>query len=90
MQVTWNDGYNPAFTGDLTINPGSGTGNKTITVSDGVNESLDASCSVTVALTTGGSPKTVKINQKGKRQVFCTGDGIPYCTGDGLTYNVVK
>lgn len=88
MQVTWNDGYNPVFTGSVTVDPESGAGNKTITVSDGTNESLDMSCSVTVSLNSGGSSKAVKVNQKGKRQVFCTGDGVPYRTGDGLTYNV--
>lgn len=91
MDVTWNDDYNTPFSGSLNLTPSSGDKNKSVSVSDGVNEGLDRH--VTVVVQSDVDPtlmEEVVIKQKGTRIPFCTGDGVPFRTGDTGTFNVLK
>lgn len=89
MELKWNDGINQEFTEDLSVNPSSGSGNKTVTVSGLENTKLDREALIDVQTNTGGKKTTVKVTQKGQRQAFCTSDGIPFLTGDSASYNVI-
>lgn len=89
MEVKWNDGINSEFTEDLSVNPSSGSGDKTVTVSGLENTKLDREALIDVETNTGGKKATVKVSQKGQRKAFCTGDGIPFLTGDSASYNVI-
>lgn len=89
MDVTWNDDYNTPFDGTLTPNPASGDKNKTVSVSDGVNEGLDRKTTIVVESTASSSlKKEVVVRQKGKRVPFCTSDGTAFMVGG--TFNVLK
>lgn len=91
MNVTWNDDYNTPFSGSLNLTPSSGDKNKSVSVSDGVNEGLDRH--VTVVVQSDADPtlmEEVVVKQEGKRIPFCTGDGVSFRTGDTGTFNVLK
>lgn len=88
MNVIWNDGYNPAYAGTLDIAPASGSKNARVDVSDGVNDALDRTTTISVELQ-NGTKEDVKVTQTGKREAFMMG-GVAFMTADGQTFNVLK
>lgn len=89
MQVTWNDGLNASYNEDLNINPTSGTGDKTVTVSGSTNEGLDREGIIKVQTNDAKITKEVKIKNKGKRLALYTADGTPFFTKDAATFNIL-
>lgn len=89
--LKWNDGINAPWNGSAEINPISGDGDTTISVSGSENDKLDKEAVVDVQLDDyPDKVEKVKIKQKGRRVAFCTKDGVPFLTGDGSSINVLK
>ena len=64
---------------------GSGIGTATVTVEAGVNEGIDETIDFIIATTDKQISRNVKVNRKGKREVFDT-----FKLSDGSTFNVLK
>ena len=64
---------------------GSGIGTATVTVEAGVNEGIDETIDFIIATTDKQISRNVKVNRKGKREVFDT-----FSLSDGSTFNVLK
>lgn len=64
---------------------GSGIGTATVTVEAGVNEDIDETIDFIIATTDKKISRNVKVNRKGKREVFDT-----FLLSDGSTFNVLK
>lgn len=64
---------------------GSGIGTTTVTVEAGVNEGIDETIDFIIATTDKKISRNVKVNRKGKREVFDT-----FLLSDGSTFNVLK
>lgn len=88
MNVTWNDGYNTPYAGTIDVNPASGSKNGRVGISDGVNNALDRTTTISLELQ-NGTKKNVKITQTGNREAFTIG-GVAFTTQDGETFNVPK
>lgn len=89
--IKWNDGYNAPWDASVNVDPRTGDGNTTISVSDVENDKLDRETKVIVQSDVNPElVEEVSIKQKGLQVPFCTGDGVPFFTGDGSTVNVKK
>lgn len=64
---------------------GSGIGTATVTVEAVVNEGIDETIDFIIATTDKQISRNVKVNRKGKREVFDT-----FKLSDGSTFNVLK
>ena len=64
---------------------GIGIGTATVTVEAGVNEGIDETIDFIIATTDKQISRNVKVNRKGKREVFDT-----FKLSDGSTFNVLK
>lgn len=64
---------------------GSGIGSATVTVKAEVNEGIDETLTFTITTTNKQMSRNVKVNRKGKREVFDT-----FALADGSTFNVLK
>lgn len=89
MEVTWNDGLNAPFKENVDINPSTGTGNKTVTVTGASNTKLDREAVINVQTNDAKVKKSVTIKQKGERMALHTADGVPFFTADSATINLL-
>ena len=64
---------------------GSGIGTATVTVEARVNEGIDETIDFIIATTDKQISRNVKVNRKGKREVFNT-----FLLSDGSTFKVLK
>mgnify|MGYP007007457330 FL=1 len=64
---------------------GSGIDSTTVTVEAGVNEGIDEVVSFSITTTDKQVSRNVRVNRKGKREVFDT-----FKLSDGTTFNVLK
>lgn len=64
---------------------GSGIDSTTVTVEAGVNEGIDEVVSFSITTTDKQVSRNVRVNRKGKREVFDT-----FKLSDGSTFNVLK
>ena len=64
---------------------GSGIDSTTVTVEAGVNEGIDEVVSFSITTTDKQVSRNVRVNRKGKREVFNT-----FKLSDGSTFNVLK
>ncbi len=64
---------------------GSGISSTTVTVEAGVNEGIDEVVSFSITTTDKQVSRNVRVNRKGKREVFDT-----FKLSDGSTFNVLK
>ena len=64
---------------------GSGISSTTVTVEAGVNEGIDEVVSFSITTTDKQVSRNVRVNRKGKREVFDT-----FKLSDGTTFNVLK
>ena len=64
---------------------GSGIGSTIVTVEAGVNEGIDEVVNFTITTTDKQVSRNVKVNRKGKREVFDA-----FKLSDGSTFNVLK
>lgn len=89
MEVTWNDGYNAPFVGDVVVDPAAGVGEGQFSVSDSINEGLDRVALLEVESDGGAVKKEVSVKHKGKRLALCTADGLPFYTSDLASFNLL-
>lgn len=64
---------------------GSGIGSTTITVQAGTNDGIDEVTDFTITTSDKQVSRNVRVNRKGKREVYST-----FLLADGSTFNVLK
>lgn len=89
LNVNWKDGVGEVTDQPLTISPGSGTGNASVSFGSVMNKGLDRTLELEIT-TPKGVKKTLTVNQEGCRQAYITSDGKRWLTSDNRVYGVLK
>lgn len=90
MFVSWNDGYNSPYDGNIEVSDNTGVGGKIVSLSSDINESLDRKCDMIVESVNYNAQDVFSLTQKGKRDVIRTSDGYIVRLKDGGTVNILK
>ena len=89
LVVNWKDGVGEVTDQPLTVNPGSGSGDKPVSFGSVMNNGLDRTLEMEIT-TPKGTKKTLIVNQEGCRQAYITSDGKRWLTSDNRVYGVLK
>ena len=89
LNINWKDGVGEVTDQPLTVSPGSGTGNASVSFGSVMNNGLDRTLELEIT-TPKGVKKTLTVNQEGCRQAYITSDGKRWLTSDNRVYGVLK
>lgn len=89
LNVNWKDGVGEVTDQPLTVSPGSGAGNASVSFGSVMNKGLDRTLELEIT-TPKGVKKTLTVNQEGCRQAYVTSDGKRWLTSDNRVYGVLK
>lgn len=89
LNINWKDGVGEVTDQPLTVSPGSGVGDATVSFGSVMNKGLDRALELEIT-TPKGVKKTLTVNQEGCRQAYITSDGKRWLTSDNRVYGVLK
>ena len=89
LNINWKDGVGEVTDQPLTVSPGSGSGDATVSFGSVMNKGLDRTLELEIT-TPKGVKKTLTVNQEGCRQAYITSDGKRWLTSDNRVYGVLK
>lgn len=89
LNINWKDGVGEVTDQPLTVSPGSGTGDATVSFGSVMNNGLDRTLELEIT-TPKGVKKILTVNQEGCRQAYITSDGKRWLTSDNRVYGVLK
>lgn len=89
LNINWKDGVGEVTDQPLTVSPGAGSGNASVSFGSVMNNGLDRTLELEIT-TPKGVKKTLTVNQEGCRQAYITSDGKRWLTSDNRVYGVLK
>lgn len=89
LNVNWKDGVGEVTDQPLTVSPGSGAGNASVSFGSVMNNGLDRTLELEITVPKG-TKKILTVNQEGCRQAYVTSDGKRWLTSDNRVYGVLK
>lgn len=89
LNVNWKDGVGEVTDQPLTVSPGSGAGNASVSFGSVMNNGLDRTLELEITAPKG-TKKILTVNQEGCRQAYVTSDGKRWLTSDNRVYGVLK
>lgn len=89
VKVNWKDSKGQDVSEQLSVNPGTGTGNKGTGFGSILNAGIDRTLSMEVT-TSHGVKKALTVNQVGCRQALAGNDGARFLDKDGYVFGVLK
>lgn len=89
LNINWKDGVGEVTDQPLTVSPGSGVGDASVSFGSVMNNGLDRTLELEIT-TPKGTKKTLTVNQEGCRQAYITSDGKRWLTSDNRVYGVLK
>lgn len=89
LNINWKDGVGEVTDQPLTVSPGSGTGDASVSFGSVMNNGLDRTLELEI-VSSKGVKKTLTVNQEGCRQAYITSDGKRWLTSDNRVYGVLK
>lgn len=89
LNVNWKDGVGEVTDQPLTVSPGSGAGNASVSFGSVMNNGLDRTLELEITAPKG-TKKILTVNQEGRRQAYVTSDGKRWLTSDNRVYGVLK
>lgn len=89
LNINWKDGVGEVTDQPLTVSPGSGSGDATVSFGSEINKGIDRTLELEVT-SSKGTKKTLTVNQEGCRQAYITSDGKRWLTSDNRVYGVLK
>lgn len=89
LNINWKDGVGEVTNQPLTVSPGSGSGDATVSFGSEINKGIDRTLELEI-VSSKGVKKTLTVNQEGCRQAYITSDGKRWLTSDNRVYGVLK